>query len=210
MKKRMAPLLCTIALFFFAWGIVAANAHGDAHHPEPGHSGTGGSCNLSDNFYHYNHAAHYGSNHNIWCDGTNQQLSRHHGGNTVSANLPSGSSFVGGFCIRSQVASGGVLKIQYKDLVEHDKVWLKSGDQIYYPIDKSVGEHFILVEDNGWADRSSAVGQVEVDVLLSSQHGSGSGGGGGGGCDLSGLGGLLLAALVPAGLCLTRKRHGRD
>ena len=212
MKKRMLMLFCSVALFFFAVGAIGANAYGGGHHPEPNYPGWGGSCNLGNNFHNYDYANHYGSGQNVWCNGTNQQLNQHHGGNVVSADLPSGNSFVGGFCMKSRITSGDVLRIQYKDLVEHDKVWLKSGDQAYYPIDKTAGENFILVDDNGWADRNAAVGQVEADVLLSGRSGSGSGssdGGGGGGCNAVGIGGLLLVTVVPAALRLTRKNRDK-
>lgn len=106
----------------------------------------------------------------------------------------------------STVASGDLLEIQYQDLVEHDKVWLKSGDQAYYPIDKAGNERFILVEDNGWSDRNPAVGEVEADVLLSARSGNNAGdSGGGGGCNAFGVGGLLLMGIIPAILSLKRR-----
>ncbi|MDL2263068.1 hypothetical protein LJC31_00290 [Synergistaceae bacterium OttesenSCG-928-I11] len=206
MRKKTALIVCLVTLFCFMTGAIMASAHGGSHHPEPGHSG-GSNHNLDGNFHHYDHQNNYGQNHNVWCNGTNQQLSQHHSGNAVSADLSSGSSFVGGFCMKSTVQSGEVLEIQYQNLVDHDKVWLKSGDQSYYPIDKASNENFILVEDNSWSDRNPTVGEVEADVLLSTRGGNNSSdnSGGGGGCNALGIGGLLLVGLIPAVLCLAGK-----
>jgi hypothetical protein len=176
----------------------SAGAHGGGHHPEPGHDG-GGSCNLDSNFHHYDHS-NYGQQNNIWCNGSEPQLAQHHRGNTINANLPADSSFVGGFCVKSEIESGQVLDIQYKDLVQHDKVWLLNKDDgIYYPIDRDPADTNILVQDGDWADMDPTQGKVEADVLLSARNfGSDPGdnrSGGGGGCNV-GFGPISLVGLA--------------
>ncbi|MDR1482134.1 MAG: hypothetical protein LBI74_05855, partial [Synergistaceae bacterium] len=178
-----------------------------SHHPETGHSG-GGSCNLGANFHHYD-SNDYGQRNNIWCgNGSNHQLGQRHWGDTINANLPVDSSFVGGFCVKSEVGDGQVLDIQYKDLVQHDKIWLRDQNSgIYYPIDQQPSETSIFVEDNGWADSNRASGQVEADVLLSAKNSGSdpegdSGDSSGGGCD-AGFGFIPLAGL---GMLWLRRR----
>jgi hypothetical protein len=182
MMRKTFLMLCAFAAICFLLSVKSAEAHGGSHHPETGHNG-GGSCNLGANFHHYD-SNDYGQQNNIWCgNGSNHQLGQHHRGNTVNANLPADSSFVGGFCVKSEIGNGQVLDIQYKGLVQHDKVWLRDKDSgMYYPIDQQPSESSILVEDNGWADSNLTLGQVEADVLLSGRssvgnHDEGSGGG---------------------------------
>jgi hypothetical protein len=212
MKKKLIFSSLAVAAFCLLSNPSDVYAHGGEHHPEPGY-GNGHGCQLSGNFHHYDHQDNYGQNKNIWCNnGSNQQLNQHHGGNTVNADLPADSSFVGGFCIKSDIDNGGVLDIGYKDLVAHDKVWLLSKDDgSYYPIDKTSSENNIAILDNGWADMNPTQGVVESEVLLSARNsgngnGNGNGnhdGGGSGGCT-TGAGGIasLIAAI---GFCFGRK-----
>lgn len=216
MKKRSALFFCSVALFCLVLGAIAASAQqGGSHHPQPNHPQGGGSCGLGSGFHNYDPNS-FGPDRNIWCNGANQQL-RPHEGSTVNAKLASGDVFVGGFCIQSHLVNGRTLDIRYQNLVKHDKVWLKSKDQIYYPIDKPVSDNFILVEDNGWADQNPAPGRVTAEVLLSQKSssggGGGSGGGGnsggsdsGGGCNGFGVGALFLLSVIP--VALLRRKNG--
>jgi hypothetical protein len=180
-----------------------AAAHGGSHHPEPGY-GIGADFALSQGFHHYDHQ-NYGQNRNIWCDGKNQQLSQHHRGNTVKADLPAGSSFVGGFCMKSEITPNGTLTIGHNGLVGHDKVWLLSAvDGSYYPIDKPAQDNSILVRDGSWSDTNPESGYVEADVLLSASGSGNSTGTGdaGGGCN---SGALAFMPLFTAGFICAAK-----
>lgn len=198
MKKIVWACLLCLTVVFLIGGGVAVWARGNSHHPEPGY-GAGHDCYLGSNFHNYDHRNNYGTDKNVWCDGTNSQLKPHHTGAAVRAGLAANASFCGGFCLRSET-SGNVLTIQYKNVVEHDKVWLQSGDLSYYPIDRAAGDTSVQVEDNGWADRNPAVGIVEAEVLFSKTNassGSNENSDSGGGCSASGLppGAVWLLAL---------------
>jgi hypothetical protein len=208
--KKFAVLTCTVAFSIVIWAC-AAWAHGGSHHQKPGYTEPHG-CNLSSSFHHYDHQNNYGTNKNIWCDGTGVQnalLGQHHAGQSVNAALPGNASFVGGFCIKSQVGNGEVLEIHYQDVVRHDGVWLQSNnDGNYYPIDIASEETSILVEDNGWADKNQNLGQIESEVLFSSP-GVALGGhdsGGSGGCNSAGFPSLIgVAPIVLLPLFSTKK-----
>ena len=187
-----AVLVFSLALSVTAW----ARPHDgeDGHHAEPGNE-NGHACRLGENFQHYDHRNNYGPDKNVWCDGTNPELRRHHTGSTVNANLPRNVDFKGGFCIRADVVNSDTLTVQHKNLMTHDKVWLLSGDAVYYPITKPLGEATIRVQDNSWSDRNPAVGKVESEILFSGAAAPGGGGqtsGDGGGCSSFGLAGLVM------------------
>lgn len=218
--KKFGFILCT-AIFIVIVGTAAVWGHGgNGHHPEPGYDAGGHDCYLNGNFHNYDHQYNYGTDKNVWCDGSNPHLAPHHGGNTVQAALPTDNSFEGGFCIKADLSSQAtVLNVNYKDVVAHDKVWLLDrNDSNYYPIDKAAGETVIQIEDNGWADQNLAEGQVEAEVLFSaSTAGTGnnptpgsnptSGSGGGGGCNLAGAGSWMgVALLFLAPLLFLRKQ----
>jgi hypothetical protein len=204
--KKFLLVSCAATSLMIA-GAVVAWAHGGEHHAEPGY-GRGHDSVLNNNFHHYDHQNHYGTDKNVWCNGSGQQLSPHHGGGTVRADLPDGSSFVGGFCIKANLSEETVLNVNYKDIAPHDKVWLKAEDSAYYPIDRTPGETSIQIEDGGWADRNSLPGQVEAEVLFSAASSGGNPGGstdrnpanasqsGGGGCSLAGAGSWVGAAFL--------------
>jgi hypothetical protein len=210
MKKFVLACFLLLAV---ASASVAASAHDGGHHAEPGY-GFGHGCALPGGFHNYDHNNYgTGAGHNVWCDGSNPQLAPHHGGDIVSADLPIGDSFVGGFCMKANVPDGTPLDIRYKDVVAHNKVWLKSSDSSYYPIDRAAGETSIRVEDNGWADRNPAVGQVEAEVLFSASNretGTPPAGrqDGGGGCNLAGSGSWLGAALLLVALSFSLRKRG--
>ncbi|MCL2009455.1 MAG: hypothetical protein FWG71_02775 [Synergistaceae bacterium] len=179
---------------------VALGGHGGGHHPEPGH-GSGGNHHLGNNFHHYNHQDHYGNGKNVWCDGLNPQLNRHHHGNSVRADLDGKYFFSGGFCIKSGLQQGhSTLEINHRN-IPHDKVWLRNritGN--YYPV--ATTGNTIAVEDGGWADQDGLTnGAVEAEVLFSSRTpdggtSPGNGGSGGGGCRVAGLPFGILALCV--------------
>ena len=117
--------------------------------------------------------------------------------------------------MKANVPDGTPLDIRYKDVVAHNKVWLKSSDSSYYPIDRAAGETSIRVEDNGWADRNPAVGQVEAEVLFSASNretGTPPAGSqdGGGGCNLAGSGSWLGAALLLVALSFSLRKRGKN
>jgi hypothetical protein len=199
--KNLRLVLCTVVSLLIAGTTVAWGHGGDGHHQEPGYDTGKHDCYLDSDFHNYGHQHDYGTGKNIWCDGIDPQLAPHHGGNPVRAALPANNSFVGGFCIKAGLAGQAtVLDVNYKDVVAHDKVWLlDKTDSNYYPIDRAANETSIQIEDNGWADKNPAQGQVEAEVLFSSPNGGGSGSGGG--CNSAGAGSWMGAAfffVVPA------------
>jgi hypothetical protein len=221
--KKFLFVSCAAASLIVG-GAAVVWAHGGEHHAQPGYS-AGHDCVLNNNFHNYDHQSHYGTDKNVWCNGSGQQLSPHHGGGTVQAALPTGSSFVGGFCVKASLSGETVLIVNYKDVVAHDRVWLKAEDSAYYPIDRLTGEAFIQVEDNGWVDRNPLPGQVETEVLFSYSNenpginpGTNPGtnpdispgahrDGGAGGCNLAGLGAVFFLMIPPFFL---RRRKGNS
>lgn len=206
-KTKQFWLVSCAAALLLSGGAAVAWAHGDNHHQEPGYGG-GDDYVLDSKFHDYDHRNHYGSDKNVWCNGSGQQLSPHHGGSTVQAALPADSSFTGGFCIKANLSGETVLDVNYKDVAPHDKVWLKADDSAYYPIDRTPGETSIRIEDNGWADRNPLLGEVEAEVLFSASSEAGDAGqSGGGGCSLAGPDswlGILSLFVIP--LFFLRKR----
>jgi hypothetical protein len=203
MKKICVACLCAFVIST-CFSVSFAEAHGGDHHPEPGHNGSY-DCALGSGFHHYDNG-NYGQGKNIWCDnGNSHLLGQHHRGNQVKADLPTDSSFVGGFCMKADITDGEVLKIAYSGLVGHDKIWLLASDGVYYPIDKNTDENFILVKEGDWADRDATSGKIEADVLLSARYGNNShnAGGSGGGCN-SGASFLIGLAAV-GGLAFVKK-----
>ena len=198
-KMRKAIVVASAVLFSILGGSLVALAHGGSHHAQPGYE-RGHDCRLGNDFHNYNHQNHYGIDKNIWCDGTNSQLRQHHTGSTVKAALAGNGSFNGGFCVRSELVGKGVLTVEYKNMVQHDQVWLQSGDLSYYPIDRAQEDITIQIEDNGWADRNPALGIVEAEVLFSGSGDTAPGSssdGGGGGCNAADRGwGLGMASLL--------------
>ena len=204
---RRLFITCGAILAVTALTVTAAfGGHGNGHHQEPGH-GRGRSHHIG-NVPHYNHDRHYGTDKNIWCDGENSHLlsnnhSGHHG-NTVRASLAGNETFVGGFCISSNLKQGdNRLEITYKNnIARHNKVWLRSKDDgAFYPITPDqgteTGTSVIRIQDGGWADRSAAGGTVEAEVLFSGSNSSSNPGNSGGGCNSTGFNFGILALCSP-------------
>jgi hypothetical protein len=179
-----------------------ASAHGghgqDGHHQKPGYDRPGHHT-LGPGFQHYS-SQHYGN-----------KISQHHG-SSVNAALPSGASFVGGFCIKDNVASpGGILSVELGKLdnvAPFDEIWLKSNDGNYYPADWTPDDATIDIAEAGWADNDAQSNAVEAEILFSksasgdSSHGSS----GGGGCDSTGGSLAWLGAIPGLSLVLSKKR----
>jgi hypothetical protein len=191
-----AVLLATLA------GTVAG-AH--SNHGSSGHHQNGGNagirhCSLGTGFQHYG-SQHYGD-----------KIFPHHA-NSVNAALPSGASFVGGFCIKDNVASpGGILSVELdklENVASFDEIWLKSGDGNYYPIDWTQGDATIDIAEGGWADiDSTQPNGVEADILFSKSASDNSavGSSGGGGCDSAGGSLAWLGAMPGFSLVLLKRR----
>jgi hypothetical protein len=192
--------LFSAVLFAILAGTVAG-AHGD--HGTGGHHQNGGNtgihqCSLGTGFQHYS-SQYYGS-----------RISQHHG-NSVNAALPSGASFVGGFCIKDNVISaGGILSVELSKLdnvAPFDEIWLKSNNGNYYPTDWTPDDATIDIADAGWADNDSTQSKIEAEVLFSrSASGNSSHGSGGGGCDSTGGSLAWLGAIPGLSLVLSKKR----
>ncbi|MDR0764702.1 MAG: hypothetical protein LBE65_03820 [Synergistaceae bacterium] len=183
-----------------------AGAHGD--HGRDGHHRNGGNtgihdCYLGTGFQDYS---------SVISDDSNIMYPHHGNGSVVNAALPSGASFVGGFCVKSSVQSSeDILRVnlgRLDNVTEFDTIWLKSNDGNYYPTDWTPGDATVDIAEAGWADNDAQPNAVEAEVLFSrSAFGSGNlSHGSGGGCNSIGESLAWLGAIPSLSLVLSKKR----